>query len=83
MVLRFLRWVWRKATAVAILVALVIVLKQAYPHVGRRVGEWIAGAKDNRVTQAFSSMLSSFAEGDGVKSAVEVFRETLQDYAAS
>lgn len=61
-----------------LLVALTIMLKQAYPAVAERVGGWISGMGDSRVAQAVSSMISTLSDGEGIREAVEVFREEMQ-----
>lgn len=72
------RWVRKKVGILLLLVALTIALKQAYPAVAERVGGWISGMEDSRVVQAVSSMISSLSDGEGIKAAVEVFREEMQ-----
>ena len=61
-----------------LLLALTVALKQAYPTVAERVGCWISGMEYSRVAQAISSMISSLSDGEGIKEAVEVFREEMQ-----
>ena len=73
------RWVKRKLGLILLLFALLIVLKQVYPAIGQTLGRWISGTESNRVAQAFSSMISSLSDGEGISDSVEVFRETLQD----
>lgn len=72
------RWVRKKIGVLLILVALTVMLKQAYPAVAERVGGWISGMEDSRVAQAVSSMISSLSDGEGIREAVEVFREEMQ-----
>lgn len=72
------RWVRKKICLLLILLALTVALKQAYPAVAERVGGWISGMEDSRVAQAISSMISSLSDGEGIKEAVEVFREEMQ-----
>ena len=78
MLFGFFRWVRRKLGLILLLVALTLALKHAYPTVAERVGRWISGMEDSRVTQAVSSMISSLSDGEGIKDAVEVFREAMQ-----
>lgn len=61
-----------------LLVALTVMLKRAYPAVAERVGGWISGMGDSRVAQAVSSMISTLSDGEGIREAVEVFREEMQ-----
>lgn len=77
MLFRFLRWVRRKLVLILLLLALAVALKRAYPSLGERVGRWISGMEDDRVAQAVSSVVSSIAEGERIKTVVEVFRETM------
>ena len=72
------RWVRKKLGMLLLLIALTVALKQAYPAVAERVGEWIFGMGDSRVAKAVSSMISSLSDGEGMKGAVEVFREEMQ-----
>lgn len=81
MILGFFRWVRRKLSLLLVLLALAVLLKNAYPAIGERVGGWISGMEDGRVAQAVSSMISSLSDGDGLKAAVGVFRETMQSVA--
>lgn len=78
MLFGFFRWVRRKLGLILMLVALTLALKHAYPTVAERVGGWISGMEDSRVTYAVSSMISSLSDGEGIKDAVEVFREAMQ-----
>ncbi len=77
MTFRLLRWVWKKLALILLLLALAIALKRAYPALGACIGRWISGMEDERVAQAVSSMVSSLSEGKGIKTVVEVFRETM------
>ncbi|MDD6643239.1 MAG: hypothetical protein ACI3VU_03425 [Faecousia sp.] len=72
------RWVRKKIGVLLLLVALTVMLKQAYPAVAERVGGWISGMGDSRVAQAVSSMISTLSDGEGIREAVEVFREEMQ-----
>lgn len=73
-----LRWLRKKIGLILLLAALTVALKQAYPAVAERVGGWISGMGDSRVAQAVSSMISSLSDGEGIREAVEVFREEMQ-----
>ena len=72
------RWMRKKICLLLLLLALTVALKQAYPTVAERVGCWISGMEDSRVAQAISSVISSLSDGEGIKEAVEVFREEMQ-----
>lgn len=74
--LRFLR---KKILLFVWIVVAFVSLKLFLPEIGSRIGEWIAGTRDSRVAQAFSEMLGSFTEGNGVREAVEVFCDGLQE----
>lgn len=72
------RWVRKKIGVLLLLVTLTVMLKQAYPAIAERVGGWISGMVDSRVAQAVSSMISTLSDGEGIREAVEVFREEMQ-----
>lgn len=72
------RWVRKKIGVLLLLVTLTVMLKQAYPAIAERVGGWISGMGDSRVAQAVSSMISTLSDGEGIREAVEVFREEMQ-----
>ena len=65
------------------LLGLVLILKYAFPATGQQIGKWISGAEDNRVAQAFSDLFSSLSDGEGIQTAVEVFREKIQGLTES
>lgn len=75
--------VYRTATVCLLLVVLALVLKQAYPALGDKVGAWIAGAKRSEAAQAIAAFFGRLTSGEGVRKAVEVFRETLQRAAGA
>lgn len=76
-VFRLIRFICRKAVVCIVLVALAISLKQALPSIGKTVGGWISGSRENRVSQAVSNVLETLQNGDGLKNAMEVFRESI------
>lgn len=69
---------YRTAAFCLLFVVLAFALKKAYPTFGERVGAWIAGVQRSEAVQAIASFFGRITSGDGVKRAVEVFRETLQ-----
>lgn len=74
---------YRTATVCLLFVVLALVLKQAYPALGEKVGVWIAGAERSDAVQAIAAFFGRITSGEGVKKAVEVFRETLQRAAGA
>ena len=72
---------WRTVSFCLVLVVLALVLKQAYPAFGEKVGAWIAGAGRSDAVQAIAAFFGKLTSGEGVKRAAEVFRETLQHIA--
>lgn len=74
---------YRTVSICLLFVLLVIVLKRAYPAFGEKVGAWIAGAKRTDAAQAIAAFFGRITSGEGVKKAVEVFRETLQRAAGA
>jgi len=74
---------YRAVTVCLLFVVLILVLKQAYPAFGEKVGAWIAGAERSEAAQAIAAFFGRLTSGEGVKRAVEVFRETLQRAAGA
>jgi len=72
---------YRTVSVCLLCVVLVLVLKQAYPAFGEKVGTWIAGMEKSDAVQAIAVFFRNITSGEGVKRAVEVFRETLQGAA--
>ena len=66
-----------------LLTVLTLALKQAYPAAGEKIGAWIAGAERSEAVQAIAAFFQRITSGEGVKRAVEVFRETLQHAAGA
>ena len=64
-----------------LLVLFAMALKRAYPALGAKVGAWIAGAEQTNASQAITVFFRRLTSGEGLKKAVEVFRETLQHTA--
>ena len=73
----FFRRLRRKIVLCLCIVGAVIILKQAYPGLGSRIGTWISGMERSRAVQAISSFVSTLTSGDGMREAVEVFREAI------
>ena len=69
---------YRTVSLCMLFILLALVLKQAYPALGEKVGAWIAGAERSDAVQAIAAFFGKLTSGEGVKKAVEVFRETLQ-----
>lgn len=76
----FHRPIRRCAIACSLLIALALTLKFALPEIGATVGDWIAGAADNRVSEAIASFSAALSEGESLKEAVEVFYESWQNF---
>lgn len=74
---------YRTVTVCLLFVLLAIVLKQAYPSLGEKVGAWIAGAEQSDTVKAIAAFFGRITSGEGVKRAVEVFRETIQHAAGA
>ena len=72
---------YRAASVCLLFVLLAIVMKQAYPALGERIGAWIAGVERSEAAQAVAAFFGRITSGEGVQKAVEVFRETLQHTA--
>jgi hypothetical protein len=53
-------------------------LKFTLPGAGDRIGKWVSGAQDNRVSEAISGLISSLGDGERIDNAVEVFYETIK-----
>ena len=79
----FFRRLRRKVVLCLCIVGAVIILKQVYPGLGSRIGTWISGMEDSRAVKAISSFVSTLTSGDGMREAVEVFREAIQDSGMS
>lgn len=78
----FHRPVRRVTIMCSLLIALALTLKFALPELGETVGDWIAGAAENRVSAAIESFSASLSEGGSLREAVEVFYESWQNFAA-
>ncbi|MBQ3356689.1 MAG: hypothetical protein IJG45_06195 [Oscillospiraceae bacterium] len=74
---------YRTLTVCLLFVLLAVALKQAYPALGEKVGAWIAGAERSEAVQAIAAFFGRLTSGEGMKKAVEVFRETLQRAAGA
>ena len=74
---------YRTLSVCLLLIVLTLVLKQAYPAFGARVGAWIAGADRSGAVQAIAVFFRNITSGESVKRAVEVFRETLERVAGA
>lgn len=74
---------YRTASFCLLLVLLAVVLKQAYPALGEQIGAWIAGMEQSKAVQTIAAFFGKITSGDGVKRAVEVFRETFQRAAGA
>lgn len=74
---------YRTVCVCLLLVVLAMVLKQAYPALGEKVGAWIAGVERSDAVQAIAAFFGRLTSGEGIKEAVEVFRETLQRAAGA
>lgn len=74
---------YRTVSLCLLFILLALVLKQAYPALGEKVGAWIAGAEQSDAVQAIAAFFGKLTSGEGVKKAVEVFRETLQHIAGA
>lgn len=72
---------YRTAAVCLLLVLLAVTLKRAYPALGEKVGAWIAGAERSDAVRAIAAFFGRITSGDGLKRAVEVFRETLRHAA--
>ncbi|MBQ6431062.1 MAG: hypothetical protein IJJ99_04210 [Oscillospiraceae bacterium] len=68
---------YRTLSVCLLIVLLTLVLKRAYPALGEKVGAWIAGARRSDAAQAVAAFFGRITSGEGVKRAVEVFRETI------
>lgn len=73
--------IYRTVSLCLLFVVLVLVLKQTYPAFGEKVGSWIAGMGQSDAVKAITVFFRNITSGEGVKRAVEVFRETLQSVA--
>ena len=73
----FFRRLRRKIVLCLCIVGAVIILKQAYPGLGSRIGTWISGMESSRAVQAISSFVSTLTSGDGMREAVEVFQRVF------
>ena len=74
-----IRFILRKICLLLLIFAFLTWLKQATAPVSDTIGAWVSGAKEHRMTQAFSEMIDAISQGDSIKNSVEVFREALQD----
>ncbi len=74
---------YRTATVCLLLVLLAIVLKQTCPAFGERIGAWIAGMERSDAARAVAAFFGKITSGEGVRRAVEVFRETWQHAAGA
>ena len=74
-----LRFLIRKILLLFVLLGAVVWLKQSTASISETVGRWISGAKEHHITQAFSDMIDSLSQGNGVQDSVEVFCEALQN----
>ena len=72
---------WRTVSFCLVLAVLALVLKQAYPAFGEKVGAWIAGAERSDAVRAIAVFFRNITSGEGIKRAAEVFRETLERVA--
>lgn len=81
MIFSFFRRVRRTVCFFIVIAALMIFLKYEYPEVGKKIGGWISGFENTRISQAFSSMLTSMHDGNSLFDSVEVFYDNLQTEA--
>lgn len=76
---RLFRHFRRNVLICAVILTTAFLLKYAYPSAGAKVGQWISGAQENRVTAAVSDLLEELSHGSGITNAVEVFYETIRN----
>ncbi len=69
---------YRTVSVCLLLVLFALVMKRAFPAFGEKVGAWIAGMDRSSAVRAIGVFFQRLASGEGVKRAVEVFRETVQ-----
>ncbi len=74
-----LRFIRRRFFLILLVIAAVAVLKFGCVKVKSTVSGWISGTKENRVSKAVTSMVGALSDGESVKGAVEVFRESIEN----
>ena len=76
----FHRPIRRFSILCSLLILLALTLKFTLPGLGQTVGDWIAGAEENRVSAAIESFAASLSDGGSLREAVEVFYESWQNF---
>ncbi len=74
----FCRKLRRSIILCLLFIAAAVALKHNCPELRQQVGQWITGTTDSPVVKAVSSMVECLSGGETVKTAVEVFCESLQ-----